>query len=1032
MKTEFDNPDAVISEPRPAKRSNWHYIYFLLAAFDLLTVCAGLYLNHRITTIYTDSVAANRIWADRLATYSHLGELAADVDAPGNDVFDTRDVPTELARMQSAQKVFDHEMLAIRGEMLVNLAPTVAAPLIRLLDAIDEAKTAMTKEADQIFGAFRAGQPEHAGERMATMDHKYASLNMALVKLRYAVGEIQQQNFKEQMAEAKDLQFYEHFIVLSIFLMVVGATVYGFKVARQEQADAEYRLRQMAAIAEAEARTRSILDHAAEGIVTFNQRGRVESFNNAAKRLFGDETGAFIGLDISEMIPCLSNCLNPRPGIDSLGANPQGRRLDGSEFPVELSVSEIRVGQTAIFTCIIRDLTERRRSEEAQRTATAARAASQAKSQFLAHMSHEIRTPMNGILGMAEMLLFTDLTPGQRHLAETVYRSSENLLDVIGDILDFSKIEAGKLDLEYTDFNPHELAENVTQQMADAAEKKHLDLLCRIAPEVPPLLNGAVSRLRQVLTNLVGNAIKFTEAGAVVIEVIPTAVEAPANDQGGSTLRFSIRDTGPGIPSEIQARLFHAFTQADSSATRRFGGTGLGLAISRELVERMGGKIGVTSTPGQGSDFWFTVRLAAPSSDRPNSPAKGDELHDRRVLLLSHQQNDRRILIQKLHSLGLQVMYAEYGLEAISLLRRAALESQPFSVAIVDAGMPDLELNVFCEVIAADPMIAAVGLLLVHAENHGAPAPGENQGFHAQLSKPVSQNQLRQALAAIRGRLGQAPASLPSELATHAGLQGVRVLLAEDNPVNQDVVRTMLESLDCEVHVVDNGRMALAALENSPFDVVLMDCQMPVMDGFDATAEIRTRGLLRPDQPATATPSQRLPIIALTANAIKGDREISLAAGMDEYLTKPFRRDALRQVLERCIHGGSTPSEIVTGRPASSLQTLDRSLLEQIRANRRPGAPCPVAELVDRYVTEAGQQIADLRHAAGHADSAAMARIAHSLCSASGFLGARRLADLCGQLERNIRNGSTSNLHQRLDGIAGEYDAVRNSLLAIR
>jgi len=226
--------------------------------------------------------------------------------------------------------------------------------------------------------------------------------------------------------------------------------------------------------------------------------------------------------------------------------------------------------------------------------------------------------------------------------------------------------------------------------------------------------------------------------------------------------------------------------------------------------------------------------------------------------------------------------------------------------------------------------------------------------------------------------------------------------------------------------------MALAALENSPFDVVLMDCQMPVMDGFDATAEIRTRGLLRPDQPATATPSQRLPIIALTANAIKGDREISLAAGMDEYLTKPFRRDALRQVLERCIHGGSTPSEIVTGRPASSLQTLDRSLLEQIRANRRPGAPCPVAELVDRYVTEAGQQIADLRHAAGHADSAAMARIAHSLCSASGFLGARRLADLCGQLERNIRNGSTSNLHQRLDGIAGEYDAVRNSLLAIR
>lgn len=993
MKTAFDSPDAVIHEHRPSGRSNWHYIYFLLAAFDLLTVCAGLYLNHRITTIYTDSVAANRIWANRLATYSHLGELAADVDAPGNDVFDTRDVPAEFARMQTAQKVFDHEMLAIRGEMLVNLAPTVAAPLVRLLDAIDEAKTAMTEEADQIFGAFRAGQPQHAGERMATMDHKYASLNMALVRLRYAIGEIQQQNFKEQMAEAKDVQFYEHFIVLSIFLMVVGATVYGFKVARQEQADADYRLRQMAAIAEAEARTRSILDNAAEGIVTFNQRGRIESFNNAAKRLFGDETGAFIGLDISEMIPSLANCLNPQAGNESLDANPQGRRLDGSEFPVELSVSEIWVGQTAIFTCIIRDMTDRRRSEEAQRAATVARAASQAKSQFLAHMSHEIRTPMNGILGMAEMLLVTELTPSQRHLADTVYRSSEHLLDVIGDILDFSKIEAGKLDLEYTDFNPRELAEEVTQQMADAAEKKHLDLFCRISPDVPLLLNGAVSRLRQVLTNLVGNAIKFTEAGAIVIEVVPAAEGAPAVNEGGATLRFSVRDTGAGIPAEIQTRLFHAFTQADNSPTRRYGGTGLGLAISRELVERMGGKIGVTSTPGHGADFWFSIRLAAPSSNGTDSEAKGDELHDQRVLLISHHQNDRRILMQKLHTLGLHVMHIEYGLEAISLLRRGALENKPFALAIVDAGMPDLELNIFSEVIAADPTIASTGLLLVRAANTGGAAASEDPGFHAQLSKPVRQAELRQAIASILGRLDDAPGSPP--ITPVSGLRGIRVLLAEDNPVNQDVVRTMLESLDCAVHVVENGSMALAALESFPFDVVLMDCQMPVMDGYEATRIIRA--------PDSGVLNHDVPIVAMTANAMQGDKERCIACGMNDYLSKPVKLDALAAALLPLLKSDAAAQISVNRIDISPQHEAPFAIAEMLK--RLDEDMDLVNDIITMSRVDLSARLKKLRQAIDTAEPDEALREAHTIKGLASNICAEPLCMAARDLETAYKNG---------------------------
>jgi PAS domain S-box-containing protein len=895
------------------KPPKWRYVYFLLAAFDLVTVSAGLYLNYRIMGIYLRSVDVNRVWAGRAAAYSHLGELAADLDAPGNDVFDTHDVLKELARMGSAAGAFDRDLLNQRHELQQHLDSDAAAPLLALLDAIAVAKTQMTEEASRIFDFFLRGRADLAGQRMATMDQKYASLNAALLELRGAVSAIQQQNFTEQTAAAAELQRYEYAIALAIVVMVVGATLYGQKIAQQMQSDADERERHFNALRAAELRTRSILDTAAEGIVSFDRQGQIEGLNRAAERLFGEEPGQAIGRDIRTMIPAMAGSLDAKAAepfgesaaggrLDVTGGEHEGLRRDGTQFPLEFSVSRVDLGPTRTFTAIVRDISDRRRTEEALRVAAAAQAANRAKSQFLANMSHEIRTPMSGVLGMAELLLDTNLTPAQRRFAESVHRSGESLLKIIDDILDFSKIEAGKLALEHVELNPRDLVEDVTQLLRDGAERKGLSLVCRVASDVPDTLRGAPSRLRQVLINLVGNAIKFTDRGrvAIVVSTLHGDADLAAAGAGAAPpgpartlLRFAVEDTGIGIAEPVQQRLFHAFEQADSSTTRSYGGTGLGLAISRELVERMGGRIGVRSTLGQGSEFWFSV------------PFDG-----------------------------------------------------PLAPGVADAG---------------------------------------------DTSKTEGSR-----------------------------LKDIRVLLAEDNRINQDVALAMLQSLGCHVHVVDTGAKALEALSTSEFDIVLMDRQMPELDGFDATAEIRARGLQRPKQPREGAAPVRLPVVGLTASALKGDREICLAAGMDDYLSKPFRRDALRAVLERWVL--DLPARRAEGDApdAAVLETFDRTALDQMSRSQRAAAPRIVSGLIDRYFDDAPKLIGALESACDRSDAGALAHAAHLLGVESEIVGARKLAALCGDLERAARGAEPGDLKPRIDAIGKEYEAVHLAMQAVR
>ena len=533
------------------------------------------------------------------------------------------------------------------------------------------------------------------------------------------------------------------------------------------------------------------------------------------------------------------------------------------------------------------------RTTELSQTVTALKVAKEAteaasitKSQFLANMSHEIRTPMNGVLGMAELLLNTSLTDKQRHFADSVHRSGTALLGIINDILDFSKIEAGKLELEHLEFGLRDTGEEAVELFAEPAGKKGLELTCFLPEDIPDSAIGDPVRLRQVLLNLLGNALKFTPRGEVTV-----SVRLLTQDAQRVWLKFEVTDTGVGIAPETQARLFTAFSQADGSTTRHFGGTGLGLAIVKQLVQLMGGDIGITSTPEQGSTFWFTVQLGCATPRDNPLPTHNRFLSVLRVLVVDDNATNRFILNSQLTSWGAESVDVDTGAAALVLLTQAASERSPFGLAILDIHMPDMDGFMLAQAIKSNPVICGITLVaLSSVDSHAHRGTTESLGFSAWLQKPARQSTLRDCL--FRVHQGAAPtpaAAMPAPLTSHA--HGARVLLVEDNPVNREVATGLLELLGYHVDSVEDGRQACDRSATQSYRVILMDCQMPVMDGFAATASIREREQQRH--------MPRTPIIALTANAMEGDRDRCLAAGMDDYLTKPFSHQALSDTLAR-------------------------------------------------------------------------------------------------------------------------------------